>query len=167
MLKKTIITMILAAGCSLLQSTILGRVAIAGVIPDLSLIVIIFSANKNGPFLGEITGFFSGLIDDFISLSPLGFHSLYKTVIGFISGRTKGTILVDPILMPMIFILIGTFIKAIMVFILALIFDIAPGYMNVFTKFFWIELGYNTFLAPFLFALLRLIRPLRNDVRER
>ena len=167
MLKKSIITMILAAGCSLLQTTLLRKIAIIGVIPDISLIIIIFSANQNGPFLGEVTGFLSGLIDDFLSLSPLGFHSLYKTIIGFVSGRTKGTILIDPILMPMIFVLIGTILKGVLIFLIALIFDISPGYMNVFTKFFWIELGYNTLLTPFLFALLRLIKPLQNNVRER
>jgi len=60
----------------------------------------------------------------------------------------------------------ATILKALLYYILHLIFaGVTPSYAFLDITF-WIELGMNTFLAPFLFALLRLFQPLLAGQRE-
>jgi hypothetical protein len=60
----------------------------------------------------------------------------------------------------------ATAFKVILFFLLSLIFrDSVPSY-DVFTLTLWIEMGMNTLLAPLLFALLKLIKPLGSRQKE-
>lgn len=164
---KILISFLLAGTSSVFQSTLFNGIAVLGVIPDISLIVILYTSNQNGSLTGQLSGFFAGIVEDFLSLSPLGFHALYKTVIGFICGKTKDTVFIDPVLMPMLIVLIGTILKGAFVLLISLFFSIPPGASNVFSSHFWIEIIYNTVLAPFVFALLGMVKPIKADVRER
>ena len=47
--RTTVSTVIALAICILLQSTILGRVAIRGVRPDLAMLVLVFVSMRRGP----------------------------------------------------------------------------------------------------------------------
>ncbi|MBP7494342.1 MAG: hypothetical protein KA771_02520 [Spirochaetales bacterium] len=46
----------------ILQSTLLNKIAIQGVKPDLSLLSMIYLSNKNGKILGQTLGFCSELV---------------------------------------------------------------------------------------------------------
>jgi len=61
---------VFAFAAAILQSTILSRLAVYHAIPDLTLGVLLFTAYLNGPMTGQITGFSSGLILDFLSAAP-------------------------------------------------------------------------------------------------
>lgn len=150
----------IAAGLIVLQSNVLHFVAIAGAIPDLALILLVFVANKNGPMLGQLTGFASGLVYDFLSLAPLGFHSLTRTVVGALYGKSRGNIFVDPILVPMLLVVVATLVKGILGALLSAVFLLDDVAGRVFSVSFLVEIGLNAFFAPFVFGLLKLIKPL-------
>ena len=57
------------------ETAILSHLRFLPVLPDLILILIVYTALYNGSAAGVIAGFFSGLIFDFLSLAPLGLHS--------------------------------------------------------------------------------------------
>lgn len=142
----------------LLQTTLMHHIAIEGVIPDLSLIVLIFLANRNGRVTGETAGFAGGLVEDFLSLSPMGFHALMKTVIGFLYGYTFGVVFIGSLLMPMLMVGIASLIKAFLASVIIALFQV-PGSIHSF--FSWqtmIEVGYNMILSPFMFAFLGIFK---------
>ena len=148
----------------LLQSTVLHVIAFHGVIPDLSLIAVIFIANRNGPVFGQSAGFIGGLVEDFLSLSPLGFHALLKTVIGFCAGMSFGAVFFGSLFMPMLMAGAASIVKNFMTAILmAIISDSASA--NIFSWATLIEIVYNMILAPFVFALLGFIKILVPKVR--
>jgi rod shape-determining protein MreD len=149
-----------------LQSTLLHWVAIHGVIPDLGLIILVFVAIRRGSMTAQLSGFASGLIEDVLSLSPLGFHALIRTVVGFLYGLTVGSIFVDPILMPVLLTIIATLFKALISSLLVSFLSIPAEGFSVFTGPLWIEMGYNAVLAPFLFALLGLLKVLKPQNKE-
>ncbi|MCK4540844.1 MAG: rod shape-determining protein MreD [Spirochaetales bacterium] len=149
----------------ILQSTLLRGMVIRGATPDIALIILVFSAHHLGEFRSLFSGFISGLIEDFLSLSPLGFHAFLKTLIGYLNGLFKGKIFFDPIFIPMIVVLIATTIKAGLGFLLLSLFNPAQA-AGIFQISFWIELGMNVVLAPFIFALLKLFRILRPTEKE-
>lgn len=166
-LKAFIISTLIMAGCIVVQSTLLDWISIRGVIPDLALIVLVFVAIRRGSLTAQLGGFVSGLVEDVLSLSPVGFHALFRTIVGFLCGLSAGNIFVDPILMPVILAVIGTILKGFLSSLLISVFSIPGVGFRIFSGSLWIELGYNAFLAPFLFALLGVIRPLRPREKER
>jgi rod shape-determining protein MreD len=165
-LKSFLLSTGLIALAVVLQSTLLHWVAIRGVIPDLGLIILVFVAIRRGSMTAQLSGFAAGIVEDFLSLSPLGFHAFIRTAVGFFYGLTVGSIFVDPILMPLILIVVATLFKALISSLLAGLLSIPAAGFSVFTGPLWIELGYNAILAPFLFALLGLIKVFKPQKQE-
>ena len=84
--RPVILTILLLGAVVLLQTTVLGIVAVGGVTPDLQLILLVFLALRRGSMSGQLAGFAGGLLEDLVSLAPLGFHALVRTLVGFTSG---------------------------------------------------------------------------------
>ncbi len=166
-LKAFLLSSGLIAVAVVLQSTLLHWVAVRGVIPDLGLIVLVFVAIRRGSMTAQLSGFASGVVEDVLSLSPLGFHAFIRTIVGFLYGLTEGSIFVDPILMPVILIIIATLFKALISSLLVAFLSIPAAGFGVFAGPLWIELGYNAVLAPFLFGLLGLLKSLKPRDKER
>jgi rod shape-determining protein MreD len=101
-----------------------------------------------------------------MSVSPLGFHPLMRTVIGYLYGVFSGNVFVDPFLMPMVLTIIATLIKGILSGLISAIFGIASSGFLYFAGRLWIEVGYNAVLSPFLFALLNLVRVFKQSEKE-
>jgi rod shape-determining protein MreD len=159
--------MVFIVVAALFQSTILSSfVVYVHAVPDLALCILVYSAYLNGTMSGQLTGFFSGILLDFISASPLGLNALVRTLVGGLTGLFKDTFFLDILFLPMILCAGATLFKALVYFPLHLLFPNAvPVYMpgNITL---WIELGLNTLLAPFLFGFLRLFRFLLVGQRE-
>ena len=166
-LKAFLLSSGLIALAVVLQSTLLHWIAVRGVIPDLGLIVLVFVAIRRGSMTAQLSGFVSGVVEDVLSLSPLGFHAFIRTVVGFLYGLTEGSIFVDPIFMPVILIIIATLFKALISSLLVVFLSIPAAGFGVFTGPLWIELGYNAVLAPFLFAALGLLKAFKSRDKER
>ncbi len=146
---------------AVLQSTILLPIQIQGTRPDFVLLLLIFFAHQLGSFQGMIMGFTAGLVMDLIGLAPLGFHSFIYTAGGYFFGATKGKVYVDVLTLPVLLALLASAIKFILSFILTAVFE--PVRLGaLFTVSTLIELGMNALIAPFLYAILRLLRLTRE-----
>jgi rod shape-determining protein MreD len=145
---------------AVLQSTLLRHLALYRAVPDLALCVIVYSAYVNGAMTGQLSGFFGGILYDFMSQSPLGLHALIRTLIGALAGIMKGTFFLDKIFLPVILCAAATLVKAASLFILHLLFSGAVPSYPLAAPVLWAELGLNVISAPFLFALLKRFKPL-------
>jgi rod shape-determining protein MreD len=159
MAKTTIITVILCVAAGILQSTLLSGIALYRAVPDIALCIVVFSAYVNGSMTGQVSGFFSGLLLDFMSAAPLGLNCLVRTIIGAFAGIKKGAFFLDAFFLPMILCALATLFKAFLFFILHLIFPGVPAY-PIAAPVLWVELGMNCLCAPLLFAALKRIKPL-------
>lgn len=146
-------------GLALLQSVLLDTIAIAAVTPDLVLLALVYTAGRNGAMYGQTVGFLAGIAEDFASLAPLGFHALLRLVIGFLTGLTRNKVFLDPIFVPIILIASATLLKWMVAALIAGVFSIDPAAASLFSRRFFIELGYNAVLAPPVFAVLGAILP--------
>lgn len=160
-----IFSLIISVLFIVLQSTLIQKISVYGVIPDIALIVVVFCSNSMGTMRGQTLGFAAGLIQDILSSGPLGFNALVRTIIGFIYGRIKGKLFLDSILLPVLFIIIATFMKEVLTALIGFLF-LPEGTISYFTKAFFIELGLNSFLSPFIFALLKQIGLYRINVKD-
>jgi rod shape-determining protein MreD len=166
-LRTILVSTLLLGVAVLLQSTVLRWVALKGVKPDLALILLVFVAVRRGSMSAQVSGFLAGMLEDILSLSPVGFNALLRTVLGFFYGLAAGSIFVDPVLMPVLLVLVATILKGLASSLLVVVFRVpAPGF-QIFAGPLWIEVGYNAVLAPFLFAALRLLRALAPREKDR
>lgn len=165
-LKAIVAVFVIMAACVVLQSTILGKIAILGVRPDLALIVLMFVALRRGSMTAQIGGFAAGIVEDLVSASPVGFHMLLRTVIGFLYGIFSGNVFLDPLLMPIVLTIAATILKGLISGFVSLLFGLQSSGFMYFAGRLWIEAGYNALAAPFLFALLNLLRVFKQAERE-
>lgn len=148
-----------------LQSTFFRHLSLGGIAPDIVFVLLIFSSVYQGSFKAEGTGFIVGILSDLISLAPPGFNAFIFTLSAFIAGLFKGTVFFDPVLMPVIFVGVGTFFKNMLSFLLKSVFLGNQG-MSFFDRTLWLEMGIHIILAPLLFGLLKAFKIIRMNERE-
>lgn len=161
-----LISTIVIALLAILSTNVLGILAIAGVKPDLVLIVLVFNGYKNGVMQGQISGFVGGAVEDLLSTAPLGFHALIRTLLGGASGLPRNRLYLDPILLPALLIFIATLGKGVLAAGIGVIFGVEELYPRLFTGPFFIEAGYNALIAPILYSLVNMFAPMNNAGRE-
>ena len=167
MVKKVVWGCVFILAAALLQSTVFLRLVVyVRAVPDIALCVLVYTAYVNGIMTGQLTGFFSGLLLDFFSAAPLGLNALTRTIIAAVTGLLKDTFILDYFFLPMILCAGATILKALLLFLLGLIFPEAVPSYAFYDSTFWIELGMNSLLAPFVFGALRSFRPLRPSQKE-
>jgi rod shape-determining protein MreD len=167
MIKSIFWTTILAMIAAVLQSTVLPRIALYRAIPDLALGIVVYSAYVNGSMTGQLAGFCSGIFLDFLSAAPLGLNALIRTFTGALTGLMKGTFFLDILFLPMALCAAATLLKAAIMFLLNLFLSSAVPAYPLAAPTLWVELGFNTVSAPFLFFLLKKIKFLLAERRER
>ncbi len=113
---------------------------------------------------GQVSGFIAGLVQDFLSLPPLGMGALVRTTIGFVYGRLQGALSAGSVLAPVLLVLLATVMKGALLWLAASL--LAPAFRLKFTVGSLIELGYNSLLAPLAFAALGRIKALQDTDRK-
>ncbi len=70
------------------QTTVLGRVNIGGIAPDVTMLVLILLALRVRPEGLLVAAFSTGLVLDAVGSNPLGLRALVLTVVAFAATRT-------------------------------------------------------------------------------
>ena len=122
------------------------------ILPDLGFIVMVFVCLYVGPSYSSILGFLCGLNVDILSISPLGFHCFIYATIGYLLGKFKGKIFVDPILVPALIVFFSVVMKTVIGYLLLLIIGNDSG---LFFVDFWEKLFFSCISGPFLYFALR------------
>ena len=73
----------------LIQSTVLARLTLAGVRPDLLVLAVVSVAVATDPTTGAVFGFVAGLVADLLFDLPVGVSALVWTAAGFAVGTVR------------------------------------------------------------------------------
>ena len=162
-MKKVFFIFVLLLIVILFETALLSNIRLLPVVPDILLLVLLYISVFNGSLTGEVTGFFSGLMLDFLSAAPLGLNCLLRTLIGFIAGLFNKIVNVSGFFIPVLFGFVGTILKAI--FLKCIIFFFPNGVLayNFFSVVFATELLLNTLLAPVVFWFLSFFSSILNN----
>ena len=148
--------------CSvIIETSILSNISFLPAVPDLVMICVLYFSFLNGKNYGQVSGFLSGLLLDFLSASPLGFNCLFRTVIGYLSGLFRKTINSSGIIVPSIIGFLATILKVFLIWLISLFFKSIKIY-NIFTFSFLFELVMNILLTPLIFKFLNSFRRILN-----
>jgi rod shape-determining protein MreD len=149
-----------------LQTTVLYQIMPYHIVPDISLIFLVYFAYRNGMRHGEITGFVSGIFLDLISEAPLGLNALVRTVIGALSGLLKGNFLLGAVLLPALLIALAGLVKIALVVLLGLVFKGVVLSYSFSSARTWAELGLTAFFGPIVFFLFNLFFKHKDKKRK-
>ena len=153
---RSFFSTILMMFCFLLfETAVVSNLTFLPAIPDFLLMITLFIAQNNGALLAESTGFASGFLLDFLSASPFGFNALLRTVMGFVMGLFHGILNSSSILLQILYGIVATIIKALVVYFISFFFVNVVPY-SLFSQLFLTELLLNAIFTPIMFKFLSL-----------
>ena len=147
----------------LLQTTIFQALSIRQAHPDFVLMILVLLAYSQGPLTGQIAGFSAGFLEDILSLSPLGFHALLRTVTGFAFGYTQNAAFIESPQLALLLVAGALVLKSLLIILLGLVFGLYNVISALFSIEFLIEVGGTLLLMPLLFLLLKRVPLFRVD----
>lgn len=98
---RTVILFIEIITAYLIQSSVFPYFSLAGVVPDILLILVVSCAFFYGQRTGIVVGFLSGLLMDFCIGDVVGAFAIFYSVIGFFNGYAKKIYDREDFLLPM------------------------------------------------------------------
>lgn len=134
-----------------LQSTLFTHLALAGVKPDIILVLAIFHSIFKAPLQGASFGFLLGLIEDIYLGRFIGMNALAKALSCYIISWFAQGAFRENQLVPIIAVFLGTLINSLAVLVLGML-------MGLDWKWglgLWIGIPaaiYNSCLVPFFYA---------------
>ncbi len=138
----------------LIQTALFSHIPFFLVTADLLLVFITFVAINNGSRFAMVLGFISGILLDFMSLSPFGLSSFILIFISFFLGKLYGKYNLSHFSIPFILAIVATGLKFLLLILLHFLFGSAVKVYNIYDKTFLIELILNVLFAPLIFFVL-------------
>lgn len=154
MITVLFLSTLLVSTLALLQSTWLSGLSLLGASPDLPMLVLAWVAFNNENVEGPVSGFFGGLVEDAISAVPLGFHAFSRSLTALVAWLLHGGVKMDGIVLPLLFGIAGTVLKAVSGIVVNLLFGVDGFLYNLGEPGFWVEMGMNALIAPVVFFLM-------------
>lgn len=147
----------------LIQASVLANIPHMPVLPDLTLLIVLYVSFMNSSIAGSSAGFFSGLFLDFLSAAPIGLNAFTKSLTGFLAGRFSGSFNMNRIMLPVTLAVAGTVMKVVLSWVLSMLFGNSIMVYRIFSRDLWMEMAMNMFFAPLVFGLLGLFPSLFID----
>ena len=155
MIRSVSLASVFATLIIFIQTTWLKNGVLFSATPDVALILILWMSFHNKNIEGLFAAFVIGLVQDFLSSAPLGFHIFLYVVPAYIAVIVRASIFIDRIFMPLAVALVATVLKALLSMFLSRLFGsdvvIAYSFRNIR---FWIECLMNILLASPIFWVL-------------
>ena len=154
--------------CFLLQSTVMPAVSLAGVVPDLLLIVVITVAYTRGRLPGMFTGFAAGLLTDFCFGEMVGLCALFYLCIGYLAGYSQKIYDERDYWFPMLMMAVGEFLYSFVYYVAYFLLRSRTEFGYYFLHLILPRMVYTVLFAallyPFFHWIHRLI--LRHEDKE-
>jgi rod shape-determining protein MreD len=141
-----------------LQTTVLTRATLLGVIPGLVLVVVVSLAFIDGERVGTAAGFFGGLLLDLRLEDPsaiMALTALIYTLIGYIVGSAQKYSTSESVWMPVIVVAIASAVAEFSYATFSIMFGQQWVSLAFTAKAAGLVILYNTLLTPFVYPLVR------------
>ena len=153
MLRK-VISALLIITCFVLQCSVFGSLAFAGIIPNLMIILTSSFGFMRGEEEGLVIGFFSGLLTDVFFGSFLGFYALVLMYIGYLNGKFSRTFYPEDIKLPLALIVVSDLSYGMLCYVLTFMLRGRLQFTYYFTRIILPEALYTIVVTLFLYPLI-------------
>lgn len=153
-MKRSITIGIIIVVCFLLQSTVFHFLELAGVVPNLLLIVTMSFGLMRGRREGLLVGFFSGLLIDIFFGSVLGPYAFIYMTLGYGNGFFHRIYYVEDVLLPMTMITLNDLIYNVIVYIVFFLMRNRLDFPTYFVDVILPEMIYTILITLFFYKIL-------------
>jgi len=136
----------------ILQSTVFNFIQVAGVKPDLVLVLVIVYSLVKGPKEGAIVGFVAGLMVDLALGSFIGLSALTKMTVGYLVGLGEGLIYKENLIIPIMAVFTASLFHEFLLYLLHSSLGFQGAFGVVFLKGMIPLVIYNIALLPFFYS---------------
>ena len=148
--KRVAVTVLIVLAAYLLQCTLFNHLELAGIKPNLILIV-------TASFGFMLVGFFAGLITDIQFGTILGFYALLYLVIGFVNGLFEQLYFDEDIKLPLFLISVSEFLYGIIIYLLMFMLRSDFNFLYYLNRIIVPELIYTIVITLGLYPLILFI----------
>lgn len=167
MLRKIVVTVFIIV-CFVLQCSVFGSLALAGIIPNLMIILTSSFGFMRGEREGLIIGFFCGLMSDIFFGGFLGFYALLMMYIGFLNGKFCKIFYPEDIKLPLALIVVSDLSYGIICYILTFMLRSRFAFSYYFLHIILPEALYTIVVTLFLYpVILKVNEKLESHERKR
>ena len=156
MIKSFSVTALILLCFVIFETAILSNLLFLPAVPDLLLIITLYVSVNNGRLFGVSSGFVSGLLLDFLSVSPFGLHSLLRTIIGYVAGLFNKTLNMTGVFLPIVIGIVATIFKMLILWVISVFYPDSVVSYSLVSKEFCFELAANAILTPIMFRFLHI-----------
>ncbi|MCM1180160.1 MAG: rod shape-determining protein MreD [Clostridium sp.] len=153
-MKRCITIGIIIILCFLCQSTVFHFIELAGIVPNLLLIVTMSFGLMRGRREGVLVGFFCGLLVDMFFGDVMGPYAFIYMTLGYVNGFFHRIYYVEDVLLPMLMITINDFAYNIMVYIMFFMLRNRLDFLGYLSKVIVPEMVYTIIITLFFYKLL-------------
>lgn len=139
--------------CFLIQCTVLHKISIGSITPNLLLVLCVSMGLMRGRKSGMWTGFFSGLLIDLFAGSLFGFYALIYMYAGYFSGYACRIYYDDDIKVPMLLVAAADFVYNVAVYGLQFLLRGRMGFGTYLYRIILPEIFYTVFLTMIVYKI--------------
>ena len=140
--------------CFILQCSVFGSLAFAGIVPNLLIIVTSAFGFMRGEKEGLVIGFFCGLLNDIFFGGFLGFYAMVMMYIGYLNGKFCKIFYPEDIKLPLALIVISDLSYGIICYVLNFMLRGRFQFGFYFTHIILPEALYTILVTLFLYPLI-------------
>lgn len=144
----------------LIQSSAMPGISLAGVVPDLLMILVITIAYTRGRNAGMLTGLLSGLLTDLCFNEFVGYCGLLYLTVGFLAGYAHRIYEKRDFLMPLLLISAGEFLYSFGYYIAFFLLRSKTDFGFYFANRILPRMIYTILAALIIYPLLNLLHQL-------
>ena len=156
-MKRVIVYFLEIIICFVLQSAMFHYIRLAGIMPNLLLIMVVSTAYMRGRNTGLLVGFFSGLFVDLIFGQVVGLYALLYMLIGYFIGFLNKFYSNDDFTLPIIFVAVCDFLYGFFYYVFEFLLRSKLDFLYYLRRFILPEIIYTVAASILLYKLLHMI----------
>ena len=156
-IRRIVVTAVVVIAAYLLQCTIFPSLEIAGIKPNLMLIITASFGFMRGPREGMLVGLFAGLLTDIQFGDMIGFYAMIYLFVGFINGLFERLYFDEDIKLPLFLIAISEFLYGVIIYLLMFLLRSDFNFLFYLNKIILPELIYTIVITLGLYPLILMI----------
>lgn len=153
MLRKIVVAVFILV-CFVLQCSVFGNLAFAGIVPNLMIVLTSSFGFMRGEKEGLIIGFVCGLLSDVFFGDFLGFYALVLMYIGYINGKFCRIFYPEDIKLPMGLIILSDLSYGVICYVLLFLMRGRLNFPYYFTSVILPEVLYTIVVTILLYPLI-------------
>ncbi len=111
---KNVLWAVVVIAAALIQTTWLDTIRVQGVLPDLTLLLVVYFAITEGEERGMCTGVLSGIYKDVAGNAVLGHHILCGVVVGYVVGRVATRLITEHPAVKVVLVLCASLVHGVL-----------------------------------------------------